>query len=139
MGAAASVRLANIYMHVFLTKFFNQYRLEKPLKLGRLIDDLFFIWYGTEESLQQFYTDINSYHCSIKFELTFSRTEINFLDTTIYIENNNIYTRLYRKPTDKKEYLHYSSNHPHHMKKAIIYSQALRYRRIIDYDAVLRS
>ena len=49
-----------------------------------------------------------------------------------------IHTKLYIKPTDKKQYLHYNSCHPTHVKKAIPYSQALRYRRIIDDDEELK-
>ena len=39
-------------------------------------------------------------------------------------------TDLYCKPTDKHQYLPYSSSHPFHTKKSISYSLALRLRRI---------
>jgi len=61
----------------------------------------------------------------------YSKKEVNFLDTTIYLNNNrNIQTKLYRKPTDKKSLLHNSSNHSEHSKESVIYSQALCYRTI---------
>jgi len=43
------------------------------------------------------------------------------------------------KPTDRKQYLHYNSSHPLHIKKSILYSQALRYRRIIDDDTIFHT
>jgi len=48
-----------------------------------------------------------------------------------------VHTKLYIKPTDKKQYLHFTSAHPTHIKKAIPYSQALRYKRIIDKNEIL--
>ena len=39
-------------------------------------------------------------------------------------------TSVYRKPTDSYSYLHPSSAHPPHTKKAIVYSQGLRYNRL---------
>ena len=138
MGANASVRIANIYMHKLLKKCLNDYKDVKPTNLGRLIDDIFFIWIHGEESLLKFVNYLNTYHTTIKYELHYSSTSVNFLDTTVYIKDNKIHTKLYIKPTDKKQYLHYSSCHPTHVKKAIPYSQALRYRRIIDDDDELK-
>jgi len=65
-----------------------------------------------------------------------STTEIQFLDTIVYTENNTLQTKLFIKPTDKK-YLHFNSSHPFHIKKSIPYSQALRYWRIISDDNLL--
>ena len=43
----------------------------------------------------------------------------------------------YRKETDSRGYLHYSSCHPNHVFSGIVYSQGLRLRRIINDDEVL--
>ena len=87
--------------------------------------------------LLDFHKKLNEFHVSITFELTYSSSKVNFLDTTVYIENNTIKTTLYTKPTDKKQYLAYSSSHPKHIMRAIPYSQALRYHRIITDDSIL--
>jgi len=139
MGAPASVRIANIYMYVFLRKFLNTYKGNIPKFIGRLIDDIFFLWEDDESKLLDFYNNLNSFHSTIKFELNYSKESVNFLDTTTYIIDNKLHTKLYTKPTDKKQYLHFSSCHPEHVKKAIPYSQALRYRRIIDLDSELKT
>lgn len=139
MGSSFSVRFANIYMHQFLRKFFDNYTKAKPDYIARLIDDLFFTWDRSREELDIMINDLNSWHPTIKFEPTSSENEVNFLDTTVFIDKNNqsLHTKLFRKPTYRVQYLEYHSNHPSHVMKAIPYSQALRYRRIIDDDEIL--
>ena len=134
MGAIFSVKFANIYMHMFFEKKLKNYAGTKPNFIARLVDDCFFTWYHTENELKQLLAYLNSCHTSIKFEYQYSHEKVSFLDTITYIENNTIKTTLYTKPTDRKQYLHYTSSHPFHIKKAIPYSQAIRYRRIIEDD-----
>ena len=50
----------------------------------RFIDDIFFLWNGTESALIQFIDNLNQKHPTIKFEFTYSRTNITFLDTKVY-------------------------------------------------------
>jgi hypothetical protein len=139
MGAPSSVKLANITLHKHLINILNNYAGQQPNIQLRLIDDIFGIWEHTEEELLQWVAFLNSSHNSIKFTLEYSKTEIAFLDTMVYIDKNLIKTRLYKKPTDNKQYLHFNSEHPRHVKKAIPYAQALRYRRIVEDDVILNN
>ena len=50
------------------------------------------------------------------------------------IKNNEIVTDLYAKPCDSKAYLHFTSDHPSHTKKAIPIGLAKRVRRICSSD-----
>jgi len=134
MGAKFSVKFANIYMYILLRNFLQDYTDLIPPFIGRLVDDIFFFWDHTEDQLLYFYNQLNNYHDSIKFEIHYSNTEIQFLDTIVYKDSNTVHTKLYIKPTDKKQYLHFNSSHPFHIKKAIPYSQGIRYRRIISDD-----
>ena len=59
-----------------------------------------------------------------------SKTEINFLDTTVFKVDNKLRTKVYVKPTDRQSYLHSKSEHPNSTKKSIAYSQALRFKKI---------
>ena len=99
------------------------------------INDIFFIWNGTEEELKSFINRVNRVHPTIKFETNYSYTEINFLDTTVKITSNNeLVTTLYKKETDRNTFLHRKSYHPPSTKKSIPYSQALRISRICSDD-----
>ena len=77
----------------------------------------------------------NSIHDKIKVDLRYSETEIEFLDVMVRISGQHLTTDLYTKPTDTKAYLHYSSDHPSHTKKAIPTGLAMRARRICSYDS----
>ena len=138
MGAPSSVKLANIALYKHLDKILKNYSDIQPLLHLRLIDDIFGIWPGTEIELFNWVKYLNDSHQSIKFTLESSKTEIPFLDTLVYVEQNKVKTKLYKKPTDNKQYLHFNSEHPQHVKKAIPYAQALRYRRIIEDDNILK-
>ena len=138
MGARFSVKFANIYMYKWFKHYLSFYTKSKPEFIARLVDDCFFIWNHSLEDLQDLFTYLNNCHSSIKFEFNYSTSDITFLDTVVYIDNNTIKTKLYTKPTDKKQYLDFNSNHPFHIKKSLPYSQALRYRRIIEDESILK-
>ena len=53
--------------------------------------------------------------------------------THISLSGNKLTTDLHTTSTDKHQYLHYASAHPAHIKRSIIYSQALRMSRICSY------
>jgi hypothetical protein len=55
---------------------------------------------------------------------------ISFLDTYTTCENGIMSTDIYNKPTDKHQYLSPQSCHPKHCTESILYSQALRMKRI---------
>ena len=59
-----------------------------------------------------------------------SKTEINFLDTTVFKVNNKLRTKLSVKPTDRQSYLHSKSVHPNSTKKSSADSLALRFNTI---------
>ena len=71
-----------------------------------------------ENELLTFFEKLNQQHPSIKFEMKYSKDKIEFLDTLIYKdENNNIQTTLYKKPTDRQNYINSKSAHPFSLKK----------------------
>lgn len=145
-GTAMGTKMAPSYANIFMGKLESQYLSQCPLKplfYKRFIDDIFFIWTHTEEELLRFIDNYNTVHPNIEFSHTYSQTEINFLDVTVAIEGNELTTKLYRKPTDLQQYLHYGSDHPRHCKNGIPYSQAHRYKRICknetDFDDSARN
>ena len=89
------------------------------------------IWTAGKESLLKFIETINKAHPSIKFEVKYSKTTINFLDCNVHLSpTGQITTTLYKKPTDRNAYLHYTSYHPHKQVENIPFGQFLRARKI---------
>ena len=137
MGAPSSVKIANITLYKHLQKIQHSFTCFKPLYYYRLIDDIMGVWTGLVEDLLTWFNHLNNSHTTIKFTIEYSATEIPFLDTLTYLDNNKIKTRLYKKPSNKKQFLAYNSEHPKHVKNSIPYAQGLRYRRIIKEDIIL--
>ena len=54
----------------------------------QFIDDIFFLWNGTESELIKFIDYLHQKHPIIKLELTYSRTSITFFDTKVYTNEN---------------------------------------------------
>ena len=101
--------------------------------IKRFIDDLLLFWSGTVQQFETFMKKINSLHPTIKFtsSYNFEEKSTSYLDMEIKIVNGVITTDLYRKPTDKIQYLLPSSCHPSHIFDNIPYSLALRIVRIL--------
>lgn len=133
MGTKMAPNYANIFMHDIETKFLST--LDSPPALyKRFLDDIFIIWTGTEERLIAFIEEFNTVHPNISFSHVYSQTEINFLDVHVRVLAGSLETSVYRKPTDRQQYLHFDSCHPRHCRTAIPYSQAHRFRRICSRD-----
>ena len=112
-GTAMGTRMAPSYANIFM-KYVEMQLIDtspkKPTLWLRLIDDIFMIWGPGKQALEDFKHLANNIHPTIKFAFNNNEQEIPFLDTIIYRGNDNqILTRLYHKPTDKKQYLHYNT------------------------------
>ena len=84
MGTKCAPSYANIFMGKFEEKYIYPRILGKTRLYLRFIDDLFFIWKGTEKELKKFIEDINKVHPSIKFDYSYSKSVIDFLDLKFY-------------------------------------------------------
>lgn len=129
MGTRMAPNYANIFMNDLETKFLSTQKI-KPLLYKRFLDDIFIIWTDTQENLINFIESFNKAHPDITFTYTYSRTEINFLDVHVKVKDGSLTSNVYKKPTDRQQYLHFDSCHPRHCKTSIPYSQAHRFRRI---------
>ena len=118
---------------------------QKLLVLKRFLDDYISIFRGSTKKLHDFFDELNTIYPTIK--LTMSHTSIPnesyedkcqcedkqsipFLDTQISIKNNRIETDLYRKETDRNQYLLPSSCHPVQTTRNVPFSLSLRIVRI---------
>ena len=94
-------------------------------------DDIFMVWTKSEKQLKDFISELNQKHPSIKFDYKFDCKQIEFLDTLVYIDQQNkLQTTLFRKSSDSQNFLNAKSEHPYSLKKSIPYSQALWIRQI---------
>ena len=141
MGTTMAVSYANIFMAALEEEILkNAPEGLTPLEWIRFLDDIFAIWCHGEATLIRFLHHMNKLHTTIKFEYEYSTKTVHFLDTRIYVnEQNKLESDVYIKPTDKTMLLHNTSFHPNTCKQGVIYSQALRYRRIITDDNILRN
>ena len=127
-----------------IQKYLEKGSLKMELFL-RFLDDIFQIFVGTSKQLHTFFEEINQIHPTLKFTMchtsvltepeqnrcTCNRTEsIAFLDTSCSIKNGKIEIDLFRKETDRNQYLLTSSCHPIGCTKNIPYSLGLRIVRI---------
>ena len=127
MGTICTPNYANIFMGKFEKTYIYPYINKFSNFYCRFIDYIFFIWNGTVIQLQEFIKKLNNCHPTIKFDFKFSKTSIEFLDTTVYKnkEQNKLLTTVYCKSTDRRNFLHYTSAY-----LCIPYSQALRLKEI---------
>lgn len=75
-----------------------------PRKWRRYIDDIFFLWNGTEKELSHFVKYLNRFHSFLKFKASYNFTtkSVNFLDMIILITDAGfIKTAQYTKPGKK--------------------------------------
>ncbi len=133
MGATFSPTIANIFMSVIVHRFLHTQHI-KPLTLTQYIVDIFMIWPGSTHELNSFLTALNNFHPNLRFTHQQSPLTIDFLDLTIYKGThfpvtNILDTKTYQKPLNLYQYLHYTSNHPKSIYKAVIRGESIRYIR----------
>ena len=143
-GGILSVSTANISVYyVFKKLIYSQ--LNSPLvQFIRFVDDGLGLYTG---NIQSFYSWFNSvreksvdlYGLDLTVVVNPVTTYTQFLDIRFKFNRGVLTTDIFRKPTDANRYLSFNSYHPRHMFKSIIYSQALRYRRIINNDIILKN
>jgi hypothetical protein len=142
MGKAYAPNLADLYMARFDKKAKYDFRI-KPEDYFRFLDDLYMLWPGTREDLQEYETFLNSIIPGIKITLNARDSIIEFLDTRIYkfqLHDGSwvLKTMVYFKPTDTHQLLHRRSYHPRHTCLGVLKSQFIRFKRISssrsDYD-----
>ncbi|XP_077134800.1 uncharacterized protein LOC143788791 [Ranitomeya variabilis] len=136
MGARCAPALANLFLGWWeLTRVFVSTWFKSKVRCWfRFIDDVFFIWSGTQEELQIFIDFLNDNVFNIFLTFSCSSSSVSFLDLNIMCRNGNLTTCLYRKPTATNSLLEFRSFHPSHTKKGIPIGQFLRSRRNCTLD-----
>ena len=141
-GGSLSVQLANIAVYYVLNKcVYSNGELNKNIiDIKRFIDDGVGIFEGNMENFDIWKRSatvlLSRYNLIIKdvdWKVANLTEYVNFLDIKFGFDNaGQLQTDLYQKETDSKAYLDFNSCHPQHIFSSIVYSQALRLRRIIN-------
>ena len=118
MGTKMAPSYANIFMGILEKQMLSTYP-HKPFIYFRYIDDIFMIWTDGEDSLNTFLEPCNKQNKHIKFQPTGTGTTVPFLDVSVTLKNGKLHSDLYCKPTDKHQYLYYTSCHPKHTKNSL--------------------
>ena len=129
IGTKFTLPYACIFMDQIETNFLRT-QSHQPMVWFRYIDDIFFIWTHGEEKPEEFMADFNAFNLNIQFTYESSKKSIAFLDLDVALNNGTLDSNVHVKPTDRHQYLLYSSSHPEHTKRSITFSQILRVSRI---------
>lgn len=152
IGTAMGIRPAPSYANLFMAKI-DKLATDLAQNFGdgtypikawkRFLDDIFILWVGSVENLHAFLTELNLIHPTIKFTICHTSpnsedlkcpcepsNNLAFLDTSVALLDNQLTVDLYKKPTDRCQYLLPSSCHPPHITENIPFSLAYRIVRI---------
>ena len=142
-GGTLCVHIANISVFYAYKKIIY---LDLPINISylfRFIDDGTGGWVGKLSDFYLWFNRVNCYlyklyNIKLTMEIKKSHLFINFLDVKYRFINCELDTDLFFKPTDAHRFLHYNSAHPNHTFSSVVFSQGLRYLRIISDRLVLR-
>ena len=132
-GIAIEIKCAPTYACIHMDEFENEFlslRSHKPLVWFSISMAFFILRTHGDKKPHKFMEDLNNHQPNIKFLHTFSKNCIPFLGLHVQLSGDELNTNLYIKPTDRHQYLHFTSSHPNHTKRSNVYSQALRISRI---------
>ena len=149
VGAAMGSKPVPSYANMFMAKIDKlikeQQGAEAIILMKRFLDDFFFIFKGSTKELHALFEKLNTIHPTIQLTMNHTYIEnepseqkcdctvnmsVPFLDVTCSIVNGRIETDLYKKETDRNQYLLPSSCHPKNTTKSIPFSLALRVVRV---------
>ena len=147
-GGSLSVALANIAVFYALRCALGDGNTTHLSGYKRFLDDIMGLWTGSREDFISWADSVNrslgTWGLSIKdnkeedWQFSLPSEYCIFLDIRFrFDESEGLLTDVNIKSTDARVYLHFSSFHPRNTFKSIVYSQCLRYRRIINDDIKL--
>ena len=132
MGSPFAPAYANIFMaHLWSNSIAASFPPSRWMK--RYIDDIILIFPSSVDETSLL-ANLNSCHPTVKFTASPPSKSVAFLDIVVSICDSTLETDLYSKPTDSHRFLSPSSCHPGHVFRSIVYSGALRIRRICSRD-----
>lgn len=113
MGTRFAPSLANLYVGLFKTLYImSDHNWKKDIVLYKhYIDDLIFIWQGSEKDFELFNNYLNENEWGLTFTGTINPKQIDYLDITLFTIDNKICTKKFFKKVDSNNFLDYKSRH----------------------------
>ena len=146
MGTAMAPNFSNIFMARLEEAFLSQETVP-PTCWFRYIDDISMVWNASLDQLDGFLTRLNEFHPTIKFTHECDAQEAVFLDTHIskgnrFRSSGILDIRTHFKPTNRFQYVHYTSDHTRATEKAVVIGKCTRFLRSTSdrdtYHSILR-
>ena len=146
-GGSLCVELANITVFYVLNEvLYSEPIMMKGIEaLKRFVDDCTGIFVGSERLFRLWEKSVREKLLDFglrtdDFIVKKGGEPLPFLDIQFWFDiGGKLQTDLYRKPTDSLSFLNFTSHHPNHIFSSVVYSQSIRYRRIINCDLRLAS
>ena len=132
MGSRCAPAFACTYMAEFERLYIHNLTNSppKPLLWLHFIDDIFCLWPHGEACFHEFTDYLNSRHPPThKIYTLLLHTNVEFLDTKVYIEDNTLKASLFIKPMSSLAYPQRSSFHPIHVFLSLPNGDFFRTRR----------
>ena len=113
MGSPLGPTLANIFMCALETRYLNECPPDfKPVLYRRFVDDTFCL-FENPEHVNRFLEFINRFHPNVNFTVEVENdSTLPFLDVSIFKNNNEFSTSLYRKKTFTGQYTDFARLSP---------------------------
>ena len=144
-GGINSVDCGNIALFYVLKKlvYAPDKRPRNLMNMDRFVDDISGQAKGDIKAFEKWVESLRiqmvaQFGLDLTFEIKPITQFTQFLDINYKIVDGKLTTDVFRKATDANRYLEFSSYHPKHTFRSIVFSQALRYRRIINEHDLLR-
>ena len=148
-GGSIIVELANIAVYYVLRKvlYSDKHLMKGIISIRRYIDDGVGLHFMTKRQFDNWKSIISKKVASFGLKIKDSdwsvpdeeNKMVNFLDINFTFDKYGaLETDLYRKPTDARCFLNFSSCHPSYTFSGVVFSQGSRLRRIINDDGRLK-
>lgn len=123
MGSICAPNYANLFVGFFEKNFVLNADINvhysKILKWYRFIDEVFCLFHGSVNELQDFFDRLNNFNANLSFTMEYSQERVHFLDMWVIKNQGRLTTTLYRKETDKNTLLLASSFHSTPLKRGL--------------------
>ena len=131
MGTKCAPPFANLFLGSLEEQALESWSGPSPLLWLRFLDDVLMLWEGDDEQLSTFVQHLNNQMRAINFTMSKSQESITFLDLELYKDHRFRHsgildTKLYKKPSNLQNFLHFSSCHSPSTFPTIVRGELLR-------------